>query len=121
MRLFDHDSVLWIIWPDVLAVALAVLVPAYIQCSVRIPFSAGLAALGRLSYSIYLWQIAIILLLERLHFSDLNPYLFGGMVLFVTVAIAAASYHVIERPFLEWRVKYTALNAGDTALQVAAE
>jgi hypothetical protein len=33
LHLFDHDSVLWIIWPDVLAVAFAVLVPAYKPCS----------------------------------------------------------------------------------------
>jgi peptidoglycan/LPS O-acetylase OafA/YrhL len=120
-RLFDHDSFLWIIWPDVLAVAFAFLVPAYIQCSARIPFSAGLAALGRWSYSIYLWHITIILIMQRLHLSDLNPYLFGCVVLSVTVAIAAASYHIIERPFLEWRVTYTAPKQNDTALQVAAE
>ena len=118
---FDHDSALWIIWPDVLAVAFAVLVPAYIQCSAPIPFSASLAALGRWSYSIYLWHIAIILIMQRLHLSDLNPYLFGCMVLPVTVAIAAASYHIIERPFLEWRVTYTSPNRSDPALKVAAE
>jgi peptidoglycan/LPS O-acetylase OafA/YrhL len=117
MRLFDHESVLWIIWPDILAVAFAVLVPAYIQCSARIPFSAGLAALGRWSYSIYLWHIAIILIMQRLHLGDLNPYLFGCMVLPVTVAIAAASYHIIERPFLEWRLAYTSPKRNDTVLR----
>jgi len=121
MHLFDHDSGLWIIWPEVLAMAFAVVVPAYIQCRTRIPFSSGLAALGRWSYSIYLWHIAVILILQRLHFDNLNPYLFGCVVLSVTVVIAAASYHIIERPFLEWRVTYTSPKRSDGALQVAAE
>ena len=99
----------------------SVLVPAYIQSSVRIPVSSSLAALGRWSYSIYLWHIAVILLLQKLHLGNLNPYLFGCIVLPVTVVIAAASYHIIERPFLEWRVTYTSPKRNDAALQVAAE
>lgn len=101
--------------------AFAVLVPAYIQCRSRIPFSSSLAALGRWSYSICLWHIAVILILQRLHFDNLNPYLFGCVVLSVTVVIAAPSYHIIERPFLEWRVTYTSPKRSDGALQVAAE
>ena len=118
MRLFDHGSLLWIIWPDVLALAFAILVPAYIQCSARIPLSGGLAALGRWSYSVYLWHITIIIVMQKLHLGDLNPYLFGGLVLFATVPVAGASFNLIELPFLERRVTYRRLTA---ATPIAAE
>jgi peptidoglycan/LPS O-acetylase OafA/YrhL len=120
MHLFDHGSFLWIVWPDILAVAFAVLIVSYIQCATHLPLSPTVASLGRWSYSIYLWHIAVILVLQRLHLGEVNPYLFGTIAVSATAAFAAASYYIIESPFLEWRVAYTRPNPVNAALPVMA-
>lgn len=59
---------------------------------------APLRYLGRISYSFYLWHVAVLLLLsERIHSTPVVVIL--GFAL--TAAIAATSWHVIEAPLLK--------------------
>lgn len=103
----QSHSRLWIVWPDILAITFAVMIPAYIRCAVRIPLSKLWAACGQRSYSIYLWHILIIDLAVRLHLGSYNRYAVGLLVLLLTTLFAWCSYYVIEAPFLARRVRYT--------------
>lgn len=95
----------WIIWPDVAAAVSAVLIVSYLQCRLPIPFSGVLSALGRYSYSIYLWHIMVMSLCVQLS-TRTHHYWIMGLVIPATFAVSALSYHVIERPFLARRVSY---------------
>lgn len=114
-------SHLWIIWPDILAIIFAVMIPAYIQCTLKIPLSKLWSTCGRYSYSIYLWHILVISVIQHTHLAGINPYAVGAIVLLVTTLLAAASYHLIEQPFLERRVVYTKLSIVDIPRVAAAE
>ncbi len=59
-----------------------------------------LAAVGRLSYSLYLWHLVPILLLER---SSLPTPVMGLLAVSATILLTLASYHFLERPFLRPR------------------
>ena len=105
----SHDW-LWIFWPDIAAALSCCLIITYLQSSLRIPFSSVIARFGKYSYSIYLWHVLVIELI--LHYiGHLNgtgdSYAVAiGVVLPMSLAFAAVSYHIIERPFLSWRVTY---------------
>jgi len=100
-------SAFWILWPTVQAVMWAGFVLIYLNSELPIPFSTFLATLGKYSYSIYVWQYFVLFGLQN-YFLSLSPYTFGVVVVLpITIAFAAASYHLIERPFLEMRVRYT--------------
>jgi peptidoglycan/LPS O-acetylase OafA/YrhL len=99
-------SPLWIIWPTLQAVMWAGFVLVYLRSELPIPFSGFFATLGKYSYSIYVWHIAVLYGLQS-HCKWMTPYSFGLLVVLpVTVALAAVSYHLIERPFLEMRQRY---------------
>ncbi|WP_027861324.1 acyltransferase [Marmoricola sp. URHB0036] len=61
-----------------------------------------LAAIGRCSYSLYLWHIVPMLLLERADLGLSRPVL-GLLTVAATAALTAASYRFLERPFLRPR------------------
>lgn len=83
----------------------------YLQSALRIPFSSVLARFGKYSYSIYLWHVLVIELLlhylGHLHGTGDSYAVAVGVVLPMSLALAAVGYHIIERPFLLWRVTYT--------------
>lgn len=64
------------------------------------------AYLGAISYAIYLWHVPIIYKLDiiayRLHLTPLQPRLnffaITGIVLVLTLVVAVASWHLIEKP-----------------------
>lgn len=105
---FNHQtSYFWVFWPTFHALMWAGFVAIYLKTRLRIPFSDFLAKLGKYSYSIFIWHIFVIAALQN-YFKWATPYTFGFFVVLpVTCVIAAISYNLIERPFLELRVKYT--------------
>ncbi|MBZ9604234.1 acyltransferase family protein [Phyllobacterium chamaecytisi] len=56
-----------------------------------------LVAIGRISYGMYLWHYPILLVLKSL---DLPSGVTINLELLLTISVAAASFHWIERPFL---------------------
>jgi peptidoglycan/LPS O-acetylase OafA/YrhL len=91
------------------AVAFGLLLPAVIGDQTRgiprrILALRPLAWLGLISYGIYLWQTTVLAQLSRWNFgadSVIHPYLWWSLgTLAMTVAIAAASYYLLERPVL---------------------
>ncbi len=59
-----------------------------------------LAGVGRCSYSLYLWHVVPLLLLEQ---TPLPRPVLGVLAVVGTIALTALSYHVLERPFLRPR------------------
>jgi peptidoglycan/LPS O-acetylase OafA/YrhL len=101
------QSRLWIIWPPIQGAFCAVLVASYMASEWRLP--RAVAWIGEISYSVYAWQNFVIYALAihlapRLPF--ITPYSFGLICAAGAVAFGAASYYVIERPFLGMRVRY---------------
>ena len=98
----------WIYWPTVQAAFWGGFVLLYLRSSLELPWSDHLARLGSYSYSIYVWHILVIMLMQKTGWVNyLSPYT-GGLfvVLPLTLLLAAASYHLIEMPFLQMRVRY---------------
>ena len=61
-----------------------------------------LAGIGRCSYSLYLWHVVPMLLLEKSDLALPKPVL-GLMAVLATIALTALSYQLLERPFLRPR------------------
>lgn len=97
----ECQSWYWIIHLDVLALLFSVLLVAYLQMRWRVVGSALLSALGRYSYSLYLWHMFVVMLVLKWELP------FPALVtLALTIPISWASYHLIEEPFLVRRVRY---------------
>ncbi|MET0384452.1 MAG: acyltransferase [Polyangiales bacterium] len=118
---FNHaggwpTSPLWkIAWPTAEALAWAGLLVPYVLFAEHMPgvISRPLAALGSISYSIYLLHYPCILLLPQYvrPWLQLEPNLASQayvalVVLPVLVPLAALTYYAVERPFLRMRVRY---------------
>jgi peptidoglycan/LPS O-acetylase OafA/YrhL len=83
-----------------LAVAFGVLglVSAPIKPLAQVLSFSPLVMLGRVSYGVYLWQGAILMLLDAdLHLSPIELLLVGTPL---TIAVSLVSYRFVERPFL---------------------
>jgi peptidoglycan/LPS O-acetylase OafA/YrhL len=61
-----------------------------------------LAGIGRVSYSLYLWHIVPLLLLEKADLGLSRPVL-GVLTVIATAVLTALSYHFLEQPFLRPR------------------
>jgi peptidoglycan/LPS O-acetylase OafA/YrhL len=77
-----------------------------------------LAGIGRCSYSLYLWHIVPLLLLEKAGLGLSRPAL-GVLTVAATVVLTAASYRFLERPFL--RPRSDVLKPGRTRAAAAAD
>lgn len=104
-------SPMWIVWPTIQAAAFCALTVSYMAsapiggCAMISDFVAWL---GKISYSLYIWHTAVLLaLLPRLHLAA-GLWLYTDVLIIAAacVAVSAASYYVIERPFLAYRVRY---------------
>jgi peptidoglycan/LPS O-acetylase OafA/YrhL len=65
--------------------------------------SAPMVGLGRISYGVYLWHWPIFEVLTGAR-TGLRGYDLAGVRVALTLAVATASYFVIERPVQRWRV-----------------
>lgn len=115
-------SPFWIVWPPIEAALWAGVLWTYLQARGIGPqvwrqrFDRTLAALGAISFSIYVMHNLVIAAIRggwaRLQAlppeAALSPYLVGALVVLPAVLLMATlTYHLIERPFLEWRRPYT--------------
>lgn len=106
-----------IYWTTIEGVMWAVFIVAYIQSSNLIPsfLSRIFVSLGTISYSLYLTHFVVLVTLIK------NDYLFKFLndavsnsffnvflvLLPVTVGLSYATFYLIEKPFMDLRVKYT--------------
>jgi peptidoglycan/LPS O-acetylase OafA/YrhL len=110
------DQASWkVLWPDVEGLLWASFIIGYMQLGQRLPgwASRGLAAVGEVSFSMYLLHVAVIAAVMKL-----GPLSFGlepggaaavnalVLVLPATIAVSWVTFRLIERPFLKLRVRY---------------
>lgn len=78
--------------------------------------------LGKISYGIYMYHpLAIVVALKLLARVPLtNSFLVCFASTCLTVLIASASYHLLERPFIRMKLRYSTIISGDNVSAVAA-
>jgi len=119
------DQANWkLLWPDVEGLLWATFILGYMQLGQRLPGLATrcLAAVGEVSFSMYLLHVAVIAAvmklgpltfgLEPMGASALNALL---LVLPGTIALSWVTFRLIERPFLRLRVQY--LGSGNARMR----
>ncbi|WP_323011865.1 acyltransferase [Castellaniella sp.] len=112
----NMDAAWWIVWPLVEGLAWALLVLSYMYFRFRLPTAPGriLAKLGELSFSIYVVHMFVVMVVAKhvpliplLHDQATNVVLNGLLVaLPATLLISLLTYHLIEKPFLQYRRVY---------------
>jgi peptidoglycan/LPS O-acetylase OafA/YrhL len=63
-----------------------------------------LAWMGLISYGIYLWHDGVVAVLEK-HGIERSFTVLGVATIVTTAAVAAASYYLVERPILRFKVR----------------
>jgi peptidoglycan/LPS O-acetylase OafA/YrhL len=71
--------------------------------------SAPLVYLGRISYGLYVWHLACIGVLASCGLMRAGSLMIGFYALPLTIAVAAVSYELLEKPFLQWKKAFTAV------------
>src|SRR5439155_10702903 len=100
---FDHittdgtsRSAIWILWPTVQGAMFAAFILVYLKSSFTPPFSAALAYLGKISYSLYAWHTIIFLGLVRAHWNFLLSFEMGFLVVLpLAVVISLFIYRLL--------------------------
>ncbi|MFO1199742.1 MAG: acyltransferase [Burkholderiaceae bacterium] len=123
------DAAWWIAWTTVEAFAWAWLMLAWLGCRWRAPaaLERGLAAMGAVSFSVYVMHNFVIAILDKLLGAPnwtgdpvRDAALFAvGVAVPCALLAAWPTYLLIERPFLALRGRYAA-PAGDPAAAKAA-
>jgi peptidoglycan/LPS O-acetylase OafA/YrhL len=62
---------------------------------------------GVVSYGFYLWHVPLILFIKRLGLLPANFFAAVAVALPIALAVAAASWHVMEKPAIEWAARRT--------------
>ena len=100
-------SPLWIVWPTIEGLMFAAFALVYLRSAWEVPFARAFAYLGKISYSLYVWHTIVFMVAVRLRLNFLPPFEMGALIVFpISTLIAAASYELIEKPFLSMRVVY---------------
>jgi peptidoglycan/LPS O-acetylase OafA/YrhL len=119
----ENQSLWKILWPLAEGYLWAVFILGYLQVAPSLPdrLSRGLAAIGEVSFSMYLLHVTVIAAVNTL-----GPLSFGlspagaafvnGLLLVLpgTIAVSWVTFRAIERPFLKMRVRY--LGSGSHAV-----
>jgi peptidoglycan/LPS O-acetylase OafA/YrhL len=113
----------WIVWPTLLSAGFAVLLVSYLKAPRGIIGRRFVAFVGRVSFSMYVWQYVVFEAIGRLLpvGGQVDTYVLDLLVAFLGVLpVAVASYYVIERPFLELRVRYLKPKLANAEIVAAA-
>jgi peptidoglycan/LPS O-acetylase OafA/YrhL len=100
----DADTVNWGLLLVAIGTAAAIAAVVRSEAAPRWLIAAPFVDVGRISYGLYLWHYAIIVEGHRL-LTDWQPAIAAGLLIAVSVAVAAASYHLVEKPFLRLRMR----------------
>lgn len=93
------DFVMIAFWRTLLAAAFACLVAAAVTLpAARTPVLRPLRYLGEISYGLYLWHVPVLLVLMKS--TPWREAQLLGAVLCATIALAALSWHLLERPVI---------------------
>ncbi len=107
-RQTDHPKIFWLFCIPMMNVAIALLMVRYVErprlAFGRVLNAAPMAAIGVMSYSLYLWQ-ELFLIQFRPPASLLQTFPANLVMAF---ACAALSYRFVERPFLRLKSRITA-------------
>jgi peptidoglycan/LPS O-acetylase OafA/YrhL len=122
---YPSASSIWIYWPTIEGVMYALIIGLYISAEIKVPklFDRTLANFGSYSYSMYLNQnFAIVIAFKALdHVSvpisgGVGITLFGAFVILpLLIAASAATYFLIEKPFLDLRHQYARAQQSERA------
>lgn len=99
----------WIAWPTILSTGFAALLVTYLKARRGIIGGRIAAFAGRVSFSVYVWQYVVFGAVRPFLPVDgrIDTYVLDVLVaVFAVLPVAVASYYVIERPFLDLRVRY---------------
>jgi len=89
-------------------------------CAVALPFVGNFARFGDLSYGIYIIHFPVIQVAVAWGFFAASPWLaFSGCVA-VTLVLACASWHLVEKPFLNRRSHYRMAEAATAGAPVTS-
>jgi len=106
----------WFFYPEIMAISFGALLFTYdiiAPPAQRGPVSATFSWLGKISYSGYLFHVALIdfvrtwLIALGLR-AVVNPFLEFAIYLVLLIGLASISFTVIEKPFLTFRKRYVA-------------
>jgi peptidoglycan/LPS O-acetylase OafA/YrhL len=111
------DTYFKVYWPTIEGILWGGFVLGYLSFSRHTPrlVSTILTSAGIISYSIYLSHFIVIMMVLRLglmpKFFDTSTFLGATLgtaliILPIALIVATLTYHTIEKPFLEFRVKY---------------
>ncbi len=87
------------------------------------PLPKSLLYLGKISFGLYVFHVACLLLMEQMMAAPLvrgwlgprSPYLVEGiaslLALLLTILCASVTYHFLERPFLKLKDRFTAVHS----------
>jgi peptidoglycan/LPS O-acetylase OafA/YrhL len=117
----SHDVALRI-WRDVPAAAGFALLLVAVAAPARVPrllSARPLAWLGTVSYGIYLWHVPVMLFLRAHGLLPLTPVGALATVIVPTLALAAASWYLVEQPAQAWARSVIARRRGAAAGSVS--
>jgi peptidoglycan/LPS O-acetylase OafA/YrhL len=105
-----------IVWPPIEGFLWATIIIGYVSClhNTCNVFWRLMASIGTISYSIYLTHLIVITLVVKysLFFVSFNNICFAAflstliIILPVTIIVSFLTYYIIEKPFLELRIRY---------------
>jgi peptidoglycan/LPS O-acetylase OafA/YrhL len=111
---FPSKSWFWVFMPTIEAILYSTILAGYLflpSSGVINPLSKGASYLGRISYSIYLTHLLVIMaVFSSAKKLEIYPTTWSGSVIFLalvifpaTIVLSTATYWLIERPFMELR------------------
>jgi len=104
------------------AVGFAVIVGAFsIAPRSRVLGGRVLPAMGVISYGFYLWHVPVLLVMRGHGLLPLDPFLGTAVALVPSLALAALSWFVCERPVLRWSARHERRKAGEARLRRAGD